>query len=159
MSEEITAGGKEFVFAMIWAAGLYMVCGIIMSLFGSYAFIGAIISIIIFCIFGFYVLTRYSARFTYTLKGNNLRVNRMIGKRNKEFEMKCSDIEGAYYGYKPMGFPRRAANMRKSIFSKKHSLYIEYRNKEGELCGIVIEPSEKLRKKIIKLKDKGRNND
>ena len=42
---------------------------------------------------------------------------------------------------------------------RDRSLYIEYRDKAGGLCGIVIEPSEKLRKKIIKQKDKGRNDD
>lgn len=49
--------------------------------------------------------------------------------------------------------------MRKSIITKKHSLYIAYKNKEGERCGVVIEPSDKLRKKITLLKDKVVNDD
>lgn len=159
MKEEITAGGKEFVFVMLWAAFLYMVCYVIMSLFYSYRFIGGIISVIILVIFGFYVLTHYTARFTYSLKDGKLRINRMIGKRNRETELDCADIIGLYYGYKPMSFPKRTLSMRKSIINKKHSLYIEYKNKAGELCGVVIEPSEKLRKKINKLKGKGKRND
>lgn len=159
MKEEITAGGKEFVFAMLWAAFLYLVCYVITAVFHSYAFVGGIISVIIFVVFGYFILTRYTARFTYSLKGGKLRINRMIGKRNKETELNCADIEGLYYGYKPISFPKKTLNMRKSIINKKHSLYIEYRNKDGELCGVVIEPSEKLRKKINKQKDKGRSND
>lgn len=159
MKEEITAGGKEFVFAMIWAAFMYFFCWIIMSLFSSYAFAGGIIAVVIFAVYGFFILTHYTARFTYSLKGSVLRINRMIGKRNKEIEINCADIEGAYYGYKPMSFPKRCVSMRMSIINKKRSLYMEYRDKNGELCGIVIEPSEKLRKKIIKQKDKGRKDD
>ena len=155
MKEEIAAGGKEFVFAMLWAALLYFVCWLVMSLFHSYAFVGGIISVIVFAVYGFFILTHYTARFTYSLNGGTLRVNRMIGKRNKEAEIDCALIEGAYYGYKPMSFPKRCLSMRKSILNKRHSLYIEYRDKQGELCGVVIEPSEKLRKKIIKQKDKG----
>ena len=159
MKEEITAGGKEFVFAMIWAAILYFVCWIVMSLFYSYAFVGGIIAVIIFAVYGFLVLTHYTARFSYSLNDGILRVNRTIGKRNKEAEINCAAIEGAYYGYKPMSFPKKCMSMRMSILNKKRSLYIEYRDKAGGLCGIVIEPSEKLRKKIIKQKDKGRNDD
>lgn len=159
MKEEITAGGKEFVFAMIWAAILYFVCWIVMSLFYSYAFVGGIIAVIIFAVYGFLILTHYTARFSYSLNDGILRVNRTIGKRNKEAEIKCAAIEGAYYGYKPMSFPKKCMSMRMSILNKKRSLYIEYRDKAGGLCGIVIEPSEKLRKKIIKQKDKGRNDD
>ena len=159
MKEEITAGGKEFVFAMIWAAILYFVCWIVMSLFYSYAFVGGIIAVIIFAVYGFLILTHYTARFSYSLNDGILRVNRTIGKRNKEAEINCAAIEDAYYGYKPMSFPKKCMSMRMSILNKKRSLYIEYRDKAGGLCGIVIEPSEKLRKKIIKQKDKGRNDD
>lgn len=159
MKEELTAGGKEFMYALLWAAGLYFICGIMMSLFGSYAFIGGIISVIVFCVYGFFILTHYTSRFTYSVKNKRLRINRMIGKRNKEVELSCTDIEGLYYGYKPAGFPKRCQSMRKSIITKKYSLYIAYRNKEGGLSGVVIEPSEKLRKKITLLKDKVAEND
>lgn len=159
MKEELTAGGREFLYALLWAAGLYFICGVMMSLFGSYAFIGGIISVIVFCIYGFFILTHYTSRFTYSIKNKRLRINRMIGKRNKEVELNCTDIEGLYYGYKPSDFPKPCQSMRKSIITKKHSLYIAYKNKEGERCGVVIEPSDKLWKKITLLKDKVVNDD
>lgn len=159
MKEELTAGGREFMYALLWAAGLYFICGVIMSMFGSYAFVGGIISVIVFCVYGFFILTHYTARFTYAIKNKHIRINRMIGKRNKEVELSCADIEGLYYGYKPANFPKHCQSMRKSIITKKHSLYIAYRNKDSELCGVVIEPSQKLRKKITVLKDKVINDD
>ncbi len=152
MKEELTAGGKEFFFAMLWAAGLYIVSGILMSAFKNY--IGAAAAIVIFCIFGFFVLTHYASRFTYTLKNGRLRINRMIGKRNKEIELACADISDMYYGFKPQSFPRRPYNMRKSIISGKRSLYIVYKDGSGGLCGVIIEPSDKLRKRIEKERNK-----
>lgn len=150
MKEEVTGGYKEFGIAMIIAALLYILCYIIVEISGlwNYRFIGAVISIIIFCVFGFFVMTRYSAKFTYELKGNRLRINRMIGKRNKEVEVRIAGIEAVYYGYKPASFPKRPEMMRKSIIRNKNSLFIVYKTKNGERAGVVIEPSEKMRKKI-----------
>ena len=148
MKEELTAGGKEFIFVLLWAAIFYVACGCMMSLFSKYAFIGGIISVIAFAAYGYFVLVHYTARFTYQLKDGRLRINRMIGKRNKEADFACSDINATYYGFKPMSFPKRYMKMTKSIINKKGVLYIEYVNKAGETCGVAIEPSEKLRKKI-----------
>ena len=119
-----------------------------MSLFGNYAFIGGVLSILIFCVFGFYVLTRYTARFTYTLKDGRLRVNRMIGKRNKEVDILISSVVDAVYGIKPADFPQKPYMMRVSIVSEKRSLFIKHKDKDGEIKGLVIEPSEKLKKRI-----------
>ncbi|MCH5212001.1 MAG: hypothetical protein J1G06_03220 [Oscillospiraceae bacterium] len=148
MKEEVTAGGKEFGFAMLWAAALYFVCGIIMTLFRSYYFAGGVISILVFCVFGFFVMTRYSARFTYTVKSGRLRVNRMIGKRNKEIELLCKNITNTSYGKRPAAFPKRPYNMRKTVFSTKKLLFIEFTDKEGEKRGVIIQPSEKFIAKI-----------
>lgn len=156
MKEELTAGGKEFIFALIGAAALYLACGVIAALCSSfnYSFIGGIVSVLIFASYGFFVLTRYTARFTYQLSGGTLRINRTIGKRNKEVELQCADIIHMNYGFQPSGFPKRPYNMRKSIISKKKLLFIEYRDKNGETHGVIIEPSEKLRKKIERTKNK-----
>lgn len=154
MSEEKTAGGKQFVFVLIWSAALYLICGMMMSLFGSYAFIGGIISVIVFCIFGFFVLTHYTARFTYSLKNGSLRINRMIGKRNKEVEFPVSDIVRSVYGVKPGDFTKQPVNMRISVFSSKNSLYIEYKDKNNGISGVIIEPSQKLRKRIDRERNK-----
>lgn len=150
MKEEVTGGHKEFAIAMAAAAVLYFICYIIVEIVGmwNYRFIGAAVSVIIFCIFGFFVMTRYSARFTYELHGNRLRINRMIGKRNKEVEVNISRIEGMYFGDKPSSFPKRPYMMRKSIVKNKYSLFIDFKTKSGERMGVVIEPSEKMRRKI-----------
>lgn len=159
MTEEVTAGGKEFLLTVLSAAILYLVCGIIMSAFSNYFAIGGVISLMIFATFGFYILTRYTARFTYSLKNGSLRINRMIGKRNKEIEFDCGKIVSLCYGGKPSDFPKRPYYMRKSIFGAKKSLYIQYRDKEDKICGTVIEPSQKLRKKIEKERKKRVGND
>lgn len=151
MKEELTAGFKEFLIVVIGAAVLYVVCGVMMSLFGEYAFVGGIISVLIFCVFGFFVLTRYTARFTYSLNGSKLRINRMIGKRNKEIEIDLNDAKGVFRGHKSAHCPKKVYYMRKSILKNDRSLYIEFTNKDGEDCCVVIEPSQKLEKKIGKL--------
>lgn len=154
MSEEKAAGGKQFMLVLLWAALLYIVCGTMMSMFGTFAFAGGIISVIVFCVFGFFVLTHYTARFTYTLKNGSLRINRMIGKRNKELEFPVSSVVRAVYGVKPTDFVKHSYSMRVSIFSAKESLYIEYINKENKLTGVIIEPSDKLRKRIDRERNK-----
>ena len=154
MTEEVTAGGREFVLAMLWAAVLYFVCGIIMTLFRSYFFAGGVISVLIFCAFGFFVMTRYCARFTYTVKDGRLRVNRMIGKRNKEIELLCKNITNMSFGRRPDGFPKRPYNMRKTVFSYKKLLFIEFTDKEGERKGVVIQPSDIFKEKIMKERNK-----
>lgn len=157
MKEELTAGGREFIYVVILAAILYLACGLITSSFdsyGEYPFIGGIISVLIFATFGFFVLTRYTSRFTYQVSDGNLRINRMIGKRNKEIELACADITDMTYGKKPSDFPKYPYNMRKSIISRRHLLYIAYTDREGKPSGVIIEPSEKLRRKIEKERKK-----
>ena len=156
MEEKHIPGGKQFIIVLVVAAILYLFCGAMMSLFGEYAFIGGIIALIIFAFFGFMVLTHYTARFTYSLKNGKLRINRMIGKRNKEFEFSCSDITRTMYGEKPTNFAKPLHSMRISMVSRKNSLYIEYRNKEGKNETVIIEPTEKLRRRIDKERKKDR---
>lgn len=154
MKEEYSSGGREFMYVIVWAAILYIACGVMMSLFGDYAFIGGIISLIIFCIFGYIVLTHYTARFTYSLKDGRLRINRSIGKRNKEMEFACADITRTQYGEKPIGFAKPIYGMRISVKNAAKSMYIEFNASDGEKHSVVIEPSEKLRKRIEKERKK-----
>ena len=157
MKEEYSAGGKQFLFVLLWSAFLYVACGVIMAAFSTfvgYAFAGGVVSVLIFCVFGFFVLTHYTARFTYSLKGGRLRINRMIGKRNKETEFACSDITRTAFGAKPSDFAKPIQSMRISVMSAKKSMYIEYRTSAGTLASIVIEPSEKFRRRIEKERKK-----
>ena len=154
MREEHSSGIKEFIFVLLWAAVLYVACGAMMSLFGDYAFIGGIISLLVFCVFGYIVLIHYTSRFTYSVKNGILRINRTIGKRNKEVEFECKNITRTMYGIKPDGFRKPIKNMRVSVFSAKKSMYIEYCKKGGTIESVVIEPSDKLIKRIEKERKK-----
>ena len=78
MEEKRTGGGKEFVFSVIWAVILLCIGRVITNLLENYKIIGVIITIIMFCVLGFFVLTRYSAVYTFTFKDDRLRVNRSI---------------------------------------------------------------------------------
>ena len=148
MQKVHTAGIKQFGITLFVSMLLYILCGVMMSAFRNYAFIGGVISVFIFCVFGFFILTHYTARFTYTLKNGRLRINRMIGKRNRETEFACSDITRIVNGVKPLDFPKHIHNMRINIISNKDCMYIEYQDKNGGLSAVAIEPSEKLRKRI-----------
>ena len=154
MTEEHTSGGKEFCFVIAVSAVLYIMCAAMVSLFNEYAFIGGIISVLIFCVYGYFVLTHYTSRFTYSLKNGRLRINRMIGKRNKEFEFACTDITRVCYGTKPSGFVKPVYSMRVSILSTKKTLYIEYKDSDGAFTTVAVEPSEKMRRRIEKERNK-----
>lgn len=154
MKEEHKSGTKQFFIVIAVSAVLYLACAMMMSSFGDYAFIGGIISLIVFSVFGYFVLTHYTARFTYSLKDGCLRINRMIGKRNKEYEFPCRVITRTAYGEKLVGFAKPVHNMKINIASKKNCLYIEYKNKSGVCETVAIEPSEKLRRYIDKERKK-----
>ena len=148
MKEEHSSGGREFLLVIVWAAMLYIVCAALMSAFGDYAFIGGIIALFIFCIFGYFVLTHYSSRFIYVLKDGRLRITRTIGKRNREIDFECKNIMRMQFGEKSTDFARPHESMRVSVINSKKSLYIEYKDNIGALRTVVIEPTEKLRRRI-----------
>ncbi len=156
MNEQHTSGGKQFFTVIGISAVLYIICAMIMSLFGDYAFIGGIIAVVIFSVFGYFVLTHYTARFTYTVTGDRLRINRTIGKRNREYEFEFGAITRTHYGEKPNDFKKPVHNMRIGIISRKNCLYIEYKTKSGVCETVVIEPSDKLRRRIDKERKKDR---
>ena len=89
MQECRTGGMREFIFSVIWSVLILFFGRYIIFMLPAYKIAGAIFTVILFCILGFFVLTRYAAVFTYTLKGYNLRINRRIGGRNKELEINC----------------------------------------------------------------------
>lgn len=161
MKEVRAAGGKEFVFSMLWAMFLLFVSRGIVNSLPDYKMIGAIAGILMYCVLGYFVLTRYSSRFTYENTGTSLRINRMIGKRNKEIEFKLSDIENISR-VKPQKLPKQVFYMRVSVFSDKRSYYITF-TRDGEEYMAVVEATEEFMKKLEKAakgykKGKGKNN-
>lgn len=161
MKEVRAAGGKEFVFSMLWAMFLLFVSRGIVNSLPDYKMIGAIAGILMYCVLGYFVLTRYSSRFTYENTGTSLRINRMIGKRDKEIEFKLSDIENISR-VKPKKLPKQVFYMRVSVFSDKRSYYITF-TRDGEEYMAVVEATEEFMKKLEKAakgykKGKGKNN-
>lgn len=148
MKEVRAAGGKEFVFSMLWAMFLLFVSRGIVNSLPDYKMIGAIAGILMYCVLGYFVLTRYSSRFTYENTGTSLRINRMIGKRNKEIEFKLSDIENISR-VKPKKLPKQVFYMRVSVFSDKRSYYITF-TRDVEKYMAVVEATEEFMKKLEK---------
>lgn len=146
MEEKRTGGGKEFIFSMLWAI-LFMYFGqYITYVMPSYKIVGTIITILLFCILGFFVLTRYAAIFTYGFKDDILRINRSIGHRNKEVEMYISEVK-SITKTRPSVKVKNVYNMRTSVFSSKKTYYVVY-ERSGIVNMLVFEPTDVLAKKI-----------
>lgn len=148
MKEIHTSGNKEFVYVMLWAIGLLFAGQAIVNILPAYKIIGTIITILMYCVLGFYTLTRFCARFTYENTGYSLRINRMIGKRNKEIEFNFSDII-SISSQRPKKMPKPVYMMRTSVFSDKNSRFIIY-GYTGAQKTLVFEPSDKFMKELKK---------
>lgn len=146
MKEIRTSGTKEFVFAMLWALGLLYVGQILTDALPSFKMIGSIATLLMFCVLAFFTLTRFSARFTYENTGYSLRINRTIGKRNKEIEFRFSDII-AISSARPADMPKPVYYMRTSVFSDKQSKFIIF-GYTGAKRTLVFEPSDKFMKEL-----------
>ena len=152
MEEKRTGGGKEFIFSLLWAV-IFMILGqYIIFILPSYKIIGTIITILLFCILGFFVLTRYAAIFTYSIKDDIVRVNRAIGHRNKEVEFYISDVKSVTR-QKPQKTPKTIYNMCASVFSPKKVWYVVYEKNRIENM-LVFEPSQKM---VEKIKSRAKN--
>lgn len=151
MKEVKTGGGKEFLFSVLWMIFLLFIGRFLTYLLPSYKLFGTLATIAMFGVLGFFVLTRYAAVFTYSLKGYSLRINRTIGKRNKEIEIRISAIK-SISKEKPENMPRReyVYNMSSCVFPSKRLWYAEYeRNTFREV--LIFEPSEEMVNKIKEL--------
>ena len=145
MEETRTGGKKEFLYSVLWAIALLIVGRFIIFALPDYKVIGAVITLLLFCVLGFFVLTRYSAIYTYSLKNTRFRVNRTIGHRNKEYEVSLSGVKSVTRK-RPHGAPR-AQNMRTTVFSKKDLWYIVYRKNKQDML-LVCTISNKMAEKI-----------
>lgn len=146
MEETRTGGGKEFVFSIIWAVILLFLGKFIIAALPNYKIIGTIITILMFCVLGFFVLTRYSAIFTYSIKDDRMRVNRKIGHRNKEVDFAMSDVK-SITKHKPNKTPKSVQNMRTTVFSQRDIWYVVYEKNKAENM-LVCEISKKMADKI-----------
>lgn len=152
MEETKTAGGKEFVFSVLWAILILYIGKYLINVLPDWKVIGTIVTIILFCVLGFFVLTRYAAIYTYTFKNDRFKANRKIGHRNKEVDFAASSIR-VVTKTRPSKPPKKVRNMRTSVFSTKNTWYIIYeKNKERNMlvCDISKNMADKLRSRADK---------
>jgi hypothetical protein len=153
MEEKHTAGGKEFFISVVWAIALFVVSQYICAAMPVYKIAGNIFSIILFCILGFFVLTRYCATFTYSVKDGRIRINRMIGHRNKEIDFAISNIKSISDASQKNN-AKTTYYMTTRVLSKRGTCCIVY-NKIGVDEAVIFEPSNAMLKKIKALNKKG----
>ena len=153
MEEKHTAGGKEFFIAIVWAIILFVVSQYISAAFTTYHIVANLISVLMFCILGFFVLTRYCAVFTYTVKDGRVRINRMIGHRNKEIDFALSNIKSISRTSKNIN-AKNIYNMTTKAFSKAGTYCIVF-NKTGIDEAVIFEPSDMMLSHIKNSKKKG----
>ena len=145
MEETRTGGKKEFLFSFLWAALLLVIGRFIIFALPDYKVIGAVITLLMFCVLGFFVLTRDRRAQHLTA----FRVNRKIGHRNKEYEVSLSGVKSVTKKRPPHS--PRAQNMRTTVFSKKNVRYILYRKNKRDMllvCTISDKMAEKLKSSI-----------
>lgn len=148
MKEVHISGNKEFIYTIIWSLALLCLGRVLINSLPTFKLFGTIAVILMFCVLGFFVLTRYSARYAYENTGYSLRINRTIGKRNKEIEMNFSDII-SISSVKPANMPKPIYTMRTSVFSDKKSKFIIF-GYTGSTNTLVFEPSDKFMKELKK---------
>ena len=154
MKETHAAGLKEFFISVVWAAILFVMGGSTSYALPVFKIISGIGTFLLFCVFAFFVLTRYSAVFTYSLNENTLRVNRQIGHRNKEVEIRVGKIK-SISAVDPQIKP--TYRMRKYILRNKRDCYITFENKGKTEC-LLFCPSDDMLKKIKKASKKDGKN-
>ena len=106
----------------------------------SYAIIVDILSLILICVLGYQILIHYCAVFTYTYNEKRLRLNRTIGKKNKEIEISVSNIK-SISDKKPD--TKEIFNFNTSIFKNKKSRYLVYKENK-KIKAALIEADEEM---------------
>lgn len=157
MEEKKTAGKKEFFIAVVWAIFLFTVSQYIGAAMQSYHIIANLIGVLMFCVLGFFVLTRYCAVFTYTVGDERVRINRLIGHHNKEVDFAISNIVSIRAGNTKTD-AKTTLNMTTKAFSKTGTCCIVY-NKTGVNEAVIFEPSGEMLLYIKKQLKKVKHNE
>lgn len=150
MEETRTGGGKEFVFSVIWAVILLFIGKLIIAALTNYKLIGMLITILMFCVLGFFVLTRYSAIYTFTLKNDRMTAVRKIGHRYKEVVFSISQVKFVS-AHRPAKTPKTVYNMKTKVFSQKNIWYIVYEKNRTDnmlVCEISKQMADKIRSRV-----------
>lgn len=150
-SEIQSAGLKEFFIALLWAALLFTLGSMTSYAVSLYKIISGAGTLLLLCVYAFFVLTRYSAVFTYTLEDKRLRVNRKIGHRNKELEIRYRDVLEITDADPRI---RRTARMKKYVMRNRRDVYVVYNDKGEKRC-LLFCPSAEFLKRFKKAIKKG----
>lgn len=138
------AGAKEFFLSLLVIAIIATISSYIRFILPSNKVLGDILGIILFCIYGFNVMCRYGAVYTYTIDDDTLKINRTIGKRNKELQIPISCIK-KISNTKPK--VNTVYNFSRFIFSRKNTRYIEFEYDRLKQA-VLIETDAKMLSKL-----------
>ena len=140
IKQEKRADTKEFFLSLLLIFIIIAVSDILRSFISSYAVAVDILSLILICFLGYEILIHYCAVFTYTCSDKILRINRSIGKRNKEVEINTSKIK--YISDKKPD-TKQILKFCTSILKNKKTKYLVYKENK-ELKAVLIEIDDEM---------------
>ena len=160
MTEKNTAGIKEALFAVLWAAAIligYDLADTAIRLYTADAFSSnmmlTIFAISAGCVLVYFVLTRYAAVFIYDADKKSLRITRKIGHRERVVDVKYKNII-SFSRKIPENPPKPVHKMKKTVFSNKNAYCLIYKNGSARET-VIFEPSRKLTETIKSMMKEG----
>ena len=142
------AGMKQFLIVILITSIIVTVFSYIRFLIPLYGVIADILSLVCIIIFGYEVLVHYTAVFTYTCDDKRLKINRTIGKRNKEVEFLRASVVSVSSKKPDVEFIH---NFNPNILSGKKTKYITYNSKRITEA-VLIEVDDEMDKYLKALK-------
>ncbi len=143
------AGLKQFFTVILLVILILIVFETIRGFISSYGVVADILSLLCIIVLGYNVLIHYSAIFTYTCDEKRIKLNRLIGKRNKEIEFSTSSIISVS-SKKPD--TKYIYNFNPKILAGKNSKYITYNNKRI-IEAVLIEADDEMKNYLEKFKN------
>lgn len=156
MKETYKSGIREFLITIALIVVLMFAGEFIIYLIPEYKMAGGIISLLLLCVLGFFVLTRYTAVYTYELTDDRLKVNRTIGHRNKELGIYYNEIKRIGPDISTQGMQKQNVYvMIPGIRKKKNAVYVSF--KEGKVKKVMIfRPSAEFEKRLRELREEAK---
>lgn len=145
------AGTKEFLLSVLVFGVLAFLVSYFKFLLPAYKSIADVGGIFLFVLYGFFVLTRYAAVYTYRLSPDSIKLTRVIGKRNREVQFSPNEVI-AVTRKKPSA--KEHYHFCRFIFPNKSMLYFTV-DKDRLIRSVAIEADAELEKALKKLKLRG----
>jgi len=154
-TETNKAGVKSFFFILIAVITAMLVLSCVKSAFENVLLVDAV-TILIFCIIGYYTLVRYSSVFEYSTDGEVLIIIRKIGHRVTTVNIDVKKIKKLSRNKADISSVKKPLNMCASIISKQRAYYLLYTEDKVKKA-IIFEPTDALVEKLKR--GKGTKND